>query len=80
MDWRDHIDINDEILNGKPVLKGTRISIEHVIKLLASGWSEQDILENYPRLNSLSLQAVFQYIQDFIDDGLIYPDPVKTSK
>jgi uncharacterized protein (DUF433 family) len=63
MDWRDHIDINDEIMNGKPVLKGTRISIEHVIKLLASGWSEQDILENYPRLNSLSLQAVFQYMK-----------------
>lgn len=80
MNWRDHIEINDKVLNGKPVIKGTRISIEHIVKLLASGWSEKEIIDNYPRLNSQSLQAVFLYIHEFIDDGLIYHNPIKTSK
>lgn len=51
--------MNDEVLLGKPLIKGTRISIEHIIKLLASGWNEKEILDNYPRLTKLSLQAVF---------------------
>lgn len=80
MNWRNHIEINDQVLNGKPVIKGTRISIEHIVKLLASGWSENEILENYPRLSSKSLQAVFQYIHEFINDGLIYQNPAKTSE
>jgi uncharacterized protein (DUF433 family) len=43
MDWREHIEINENILLGKPVIKGTRISVEHIIDLLASGWAEQQI-------------------------------------
>lgn len=77
MNWRDYIEMNEEVLLGKPLIKGTRISIEHIIKLLASGWSEQEILDNYPRLTKLSLQAVFAYIQDIMEDGLIYESPQK---
>lgn len=80
MNWRNHIEINDKVLNGKPVIRGTRISVEHLINLLASGWSETEILENYPRLTSQSLQAVFQYIQEFIKDGLIFQEPVNSSQ
>ena len=78
MDWRIYIETNDNILLGKPVIKGTRISIEHIIDLLASGWTEHQILENYPRLTKENLQAVFAYIQDIIKDGLIYNKPVKS--
>lgn len=66
MDWRIYIQNNENVLIGKPVVKGTRLSIEHIIKLFASGWSEQQILENYPRLTKESLQAVFAYIQDIM--------------
>lgn len=79
MDWRIYIENNENVLIGKPVVKGTRLSIEHIIKLFASGWSEQQILENYPRLTKESLQAVFAYIQDIIKDGLIYNKPLKTA-
>lgn len=79
MNWRNHIETNDNILLGKPVVKGTRISIEHIIKLLASGWSENQILENYPRLTKESLQAVFAYIQDIMKDGLLFEKPLKTA-
>jgi uncharacterized protein (DUF433 family) len=79
MNWRNHIEINDNVLLGKPVVKGTRISIEHIIKLLASGWTENQILENYPRLTKESLQAVFAYIQDIMKDGLFFEKPLKTA-
>lgn len=72
MEWREHITSNESILLGKPVVKGTRISVEQIIGLLAQGWSENQILENYPRLNATSLQAVFSYIQDCLKDGLLY--------
>ena len=72
MEWRKHIVADEAVLLGKPTVKGTRISVEHIIGLLAQGWTEQQILENYPRLNQKSLQAVFLYIQDCLKDGLLY--------
>ncbi|MBA4410834.1 MAG: DUF433 domain-containing protein [Bacteroidota bacterium] len=79
MNWRVHIETNNQILAGKPVIKGTRLSVEHIINLLASGWTEQQILENYPRLSKESLQAVFGYVQEFLKDGLFYNEPLKSA-
>ena len=44
------IALDPEILAGKPVVKGTRLAVEFVIGLMAEGWSEPDILRNYPGL------------------------------
>ena len=44
------IEINPKICRGKPVIKGTRISVEFILELLANGWSYDEILENYPQL------------------------------
>jgi len=72
MEWREHVISDNKVLLGKPTVKGTRISVEHIIGLLAQGWTEQQILENYPRLTNESLKAVFSYIQDCMKDGLLY--------
>ena len=64
MDWKDYIISDKKVLLGKPIIKGTRISVEHVVGLLAQGWSEAQILENYPRLTKESMQAVFTHIQE----------------
>ena len=72
MEWKEHIVSDESVLLGKPTVKGTRISVEHIIGLLAEGWTEQQILENYPRLSQESLQSVFSYIQDCLKDGLLY--------
>jgi len=77
MNWKAYIETNDQILVGNPIVKGTRLSVEHIIGLLAAGWTEQQILENYPRLSKESLPAVFGYIQDFLKDGLFYNEPLK---
>ena len=61
MNWQEYIVSNDDVLLGKPTVKGTRLSVEHIIGLLAEGWNEQQILENYPRLSKESLQAVFSF-------------------
>lgn len=72
MNWQNHIVSDKEVLLGKPTIKGTRISIEHLIGLYAQGWTEAEILANYPRLTKESMQAVFGYIQDCLHDGLLF--------
>lgn len=72
MSWSNYIISDNKILLGKPTIKGTRISVEHIIALKANGWSEAQILENYPTITSDALQAVFAYIQDCLKDNLLY--------
>lgn len=74
MNWQDHIVSDKNILLGKPTIKNTRISVEFLIGLLAQGWSEEQILENYPRLKKEDLQALFTYLHYCMQDGLLsYP-------
>ena len=72
MKWQQYIVSDKEVLLGKPTIKGTRLSVEHIVSLFAQGWSEQMVLDNYPRLTKESLQAVFSYIQDCMQDGLLF--------
>ena len=72
MNWRDYIVSDKEILLGKPAIKGTRISVEHIIGLFAQGWDESQLLENFPRLQKESLQAAFSYLQECLHDGLLF--------
>jgi len=71
MHWKDYIVAGPEALGGKPTIKGTRISVEFVIQRLAQGWTQSDLLENYPKLTPKHLQAVFAYLQKCIEDGLL---------
>src|SRR5437667_60824 len=50
MDWQERIALDPKILTGKPIVKGTRLAVEFLIDLLAQGWSEAEILRNYPGL------------------------------
>jgi uncharacterized protein (DUF433 family) len=61
MDWRQYIHADPNILVGKPVVKGTRLAVEFILDLFASGWSEQLVLDNYPSLTHEAIQAVFAY-------------------
>ncbi|OAQ20796.1 DUF433 domain-containing protein [Thermosulfurimonas dismutans] len=72
MRWQDYITSNPEILAGKPVIKGTRLSVEFILNLLAEGWTVEQILENYPSLTLDSLKAVFAFVADCMREELIY--------
>lgn len=70
--WQERIIINPEILVGKPVIKGTRISVEFLLELLANGWSYEQILENYPQLKKEDILAAIQYSLDILKDERTY--------
>lgn len=73
MEWWQYIHADPHILNGKPVLKGTRLSVEFIIGLLANGWSQKQILENYPQLTAEHLQAIFNFILEGLQQETFLP-------
>ena len=64
IDWRYYIHSDPDILVGKTVIKGTRLSVEFIIGLFSADWMEQQVLENYSRLTQKSLCAIFAYKMD----------------
>ncbi|CAN5635978.1 hypothetical protein BH24ACI2_BH24ACI2_07710 [soil metagenome] len=58
---------------GKPVIKGTRISVELILELLSNGWTEEMILESYPKLSAEDVKAVFAYLRDCVQQELYFP-------
>jgi uncharacterized protein (DUF433 family) len=79
VNWQNHIVSDREVLLGKPTINGTRISVEFIVSLLAQGWNESEILSNHPRLTKENLQAVFAYLQDCLQDGLLYSNIKKSA-
>jgi uncharacterized protein (DUF433 family) len=68
MDWHERIVADPDTLSGKGRIKGTRIGVELILELMASGWSEAQILASYPQLQAADLQAVFAFIRDCLKD------------
>jgi uncharacterized protein (DUF433 family) len=72
MDWQARIEIDPGILVGKPVIKGTRLAVEFVIDLLAQGWSEADILTNYPGVTPEDIRACLAYASSVLHSEKVY--------
>ncbi len=68
--------VNPEILGGKPIIDGTRLSVEHVLGLLASGMSHAEIIEAYPELNEENIQLVLMYASRALRDEVIIDLPM----
>jgi uncharacterized protein (DUF433 family) len=75
VDWRGYIHSDPKILLGKPVVKGSRLSVEFILGLFAEGWTEKQILENYPTLSSESLRAVFIFATECMREESVYAIP-----
>ncbi len=67
------ITLDPSVLTGKPVVRGTRISVEFVIGLMADGWGEADILSNHPRLTRQDLVACLAYARDVLRSERVFP-------
>ncbi len=63
MNWKARISADTAILAGKPIIKGTRLSVDFLLSLFAEGWTEQQVLDNYPQLSIEDLKAVFAFAQ-----------------
>lgn len=68
MDWRDRITSDPDILLGKPVVKGTRISVELILGWLANGWSFDNIVEAYPHITHEDILAALSFAAEMLHD------------
>jgi uncharacterized protein (DUF433 family) len=72
IDWKECINSDPEILLGKPVVKGTRLSVEFILGLFAEGWTEQQVIANSPTLTKERLRAVFAFAADCMREESLY--------
>lgn len=67
------ITLDPKVLVGKPVIRGTRLSVEHIIGLMAEGWTEMEILADYPGITHDDLTACLAYARDLLKAERVYP-------
>jgi uncharacterized protein (DUF433 family) len=72
MTWQDRITVDPNVLVGKPIIRGTRISVEFVIDLLARGWSVEQVLQEYDHLTPVDIQACLAYANEILKSERVY--------
>lgn len=75
MDWEARITLDQAILAGKPIIKGTRLSVEFIIDLLAQGWSQEEIVRNYPGISLADIRACLSYASASLKSEKVYAIP-----
>lgn len=75
MRWEDRIVLDPQVLAGKPVIHGTRISVEFVIELLGRGWTVAEVLSEYNHLTAEDIQACLAYAGELLKSERVYPIP-----
>jgi len=60
----DRIEINPKVMMGKPVIRGTRLTVELILRKLSEGASEKDLMEAYPKLTREDIKAAIRYAAD----------------
>ena len=73
MNWQERIVIDPDLPVGKPIVKGTRLAVEFIIDVLAQGWSESEIMRNYPGLTQADIQACLGYASAVLRAEKVYP-------
>lgn len=72
------ITVNPKVMLGKPTIRGMRITVEQILRALASGLSEQELLEDYLELEKEGFLAVFAYVVGLVEEEQVFP--IKKSK
>jgi len=71
--WREWIVSNPSVMMGKPVIVGTRITVELILEKLAAGETVDDLLEAHPRLTREAIQAVLAFAAEALRADVVYP-------
>ena len=71
MPWQDHISVSPAILHGKACIRGTRIPVSVVLANLAEGLTSEQIVQSYPSLTSVAIQAALSYAADLAEKRVI---------
>ncbi len=67
----DRITCNPDVLGGKPCIKGTRISVEFILELVASGAGRSDILKGYPHLAAEDVEQALRYAAEVLKNDIV---------
>lgn len=70
---KGQIVVDPKIMLGKPIIAGTRITVEQILKLLAAGETEKTILENYPHLTKQDIRAAIDYAAEIVGEEKVFP-------
>ncbi len=73
MDVSNYIEINPSIMMGKPVIKGTRITVELILESLSAGETVDNLLQSYPRLNKEAVSAALAFAAQALKGEETYP-------
>jgi len=65
----DRIEVNPKVMLGKPVIRGTRVPVELLLRKLSEGATESDLLDAYPRITQRDIQAAIRYAADTVANG-----------
>ncbi|MEW6506994.1 MAG: DUF433 domain-containing protein [Bacteroidota bacterium] len=67
------IEINPAILTGKPIISGTRIPVELIVKLAAQRWTDEQIIQEYPMLKKEDIREALLYAEKLVQNEEVYP-------
>ena len=70
-DYRKHIVVDPEIMMGKPVIAGTRIPVEMILRDLGAGMTPEELLRTYPQLTMDDIRAAQAWAADYLADEMI---------
>ena len=78
MTFIERIEVNPKVMMGKPVIRGTRISVELILRKLSEGAKETDLLNAYPKLTVKDIQAAIRYAADILaHEEMVFIEPPK---
>ncbi|HME71851.1 MAG TPA: DUF433 domain-containing protein [Myxococcota bacterium] len=69
----DLVASDPQVLGGKPVVRATRLAVDFILQLFAQGWTQEQVLANYPALTPEALRAVFAYAADVLHEEVVLP-------
>ncbi len=72
---QDHITLDPHVMAGKPIIRGTRIPVELVVRMVAQGIPDDEILREYPRLQPEDIRAALLYAAQVVADEDVFPLP-----
>jgi uncharacterized protein (DUF433 family) len=73
MRWQDYIIADPAVAAGRPVVRGTRLTVEFLLRLLASGWPREQILREYPHLPAAGLDAALLFAAEAVEHEPLFP-------
>ncbi len=78
MTFIERIEVNPKVMMGKPVIRGTRIPVELILRKLSEGAKEPDLLNAYPKLTVKDIQAAIRYAADTLaHEEMVFLEPPK---